>query len=124
MAIHAQPSSEPRDSAAHTGELASKDDLIRSHLRLVVAIAKRHSGRATDFMDLVSEGNAALVRAASRFRPERGVRFATYAFPWVEHAIKSACLREGDVISVPAGTKRAVYAYRRMLAGKEPGSEM
>jgi RNA polymerase primary sigma factor len=105
-------------------DASTRDELIRSHLRLVVSVAKRYAGRSVSLMDLVSEGNAALVRAAARFRPERGVRFATYAFPWIEHAVRGACLRDGDVIAMPPAMKRAVYAYRRLLSSREPGSEL
>jgi RNA polymerase primary sigma factor len=101
-----------------------RDAAIRAHLRLVVSIAKRYASRSVNLMDLVSEGNAALVRAAARFCPDRGVRFATYAFPWIEHAIRSACLHDGDVISVPPAMKRAVYAYRRLVASREAGTEI
>jgi RNA polymerase primary sigma factor len=103
---------------------ASRDELIRSHLGLVMSIAKQYTGRGVAFMDLVSEGNTGLVRAASRFQPERGVRFATYAYPWIEHAVRAACLRQGDVMSVPPGMMRQVYAFRRLMTKLGPGREV
>lgn len=112
------------DSAAGTLSAAEREALINSHLRLVVSVAKRYANRPINLMDLVAEGNAALVRAAARFRSDRGVRFATYAFPWIEHAIRSACLRDGDVITMPPAMKRAVYAYRRLLASRGAGAEL
>jgi RNA polymerase primary sigma factor/RNA polymerase sigma factor len=59
--------------------LAIKNRLIRSNLRLVVSIAKRYIGAATDFSDLVSDGNMSLIRAVQKFDVSQGNRFSTYA---------------------------------------------
>ncbi|MCD6406210.1 MAG: sigma-70 family RNA polymerase sigma factor, partial [Planctomycetes bacterium] len=56
-----------------------REHLVRANLRLVVAIAKRHRGRRTDFPALVSNGNVALLDAIEAFDYSRGNRFSTYA---------------------------------------------
>ena len=101
-----------------------RDALITSHLGLVVAIAKRYADRGVGLQDLIAEGNAGLVRAAARFDSSREIRFSSYAYPWVEHAIRAACLQCRDVITVPPAMKRLVYAYRRLEASREPGAGM
>jgi RNA polymerase sigma factor (sigma-70 family) len=56
-----------------------KNKLIESFLRLVVAIAKKHSSGAVKLADLISEGNFSLMRAVEKFDYTKGYRFATYA---------------------------------------------
>lgn len=56
-----------------------RERLVCSNLRLVVSIAKRHHGRRTDFAQLVSDGNVALLDAIEAFDYMRGNRFSTYA---------------------------------------------
>ena len=59
--------------------VATKNQIIRANLRLVVSIAKRYVGRAGDFFELVSDGNMSLIRAVEKFDFSRGNRFSTYA---------------------------------------------
>ncbi len=100
-----------------------RNELIQSHLGLVVVIARRYADRGVALADLVAEGNAGLVRAAARFDPTRGIRFSSYAFPWIEHAVRAACMQYRDVITIPSAMKRLIYAYRRLSASRERGNE-
>jgi RNA polymerase sigma factor (sigma-70 family) len=59
--------------------LAVKNQVIRSNLRLVVSIAKRHVGPSNNFFELVSDGNMSLIRAVEKFDYARGNKFSTYA---------------------------------------------
>jgi RNA polymerase primary sigma factor len=59
--------------------LAVKNQVIRSNLRLVVSIAKRHVGPGNNFFELVSDGNMSLIRAVEKFDYARGNKFSTYA---------------------------------------------
>src|SRR5205814_8658745 len=59
--------------------LAVKNQIIRSNLRLVVSIAKRHMGTTNNFFELVSDGNMSLIRAVEKFDFSRGNKFSTYA---------------------------------------------
>ncbi len=58
---------------------AVKDRLINCNMRLVVSIAKRHSGQADNFFELLSDGNMSLIRAVDKFDFSRGNKFSTYA---------------------------------------------
>jgi RNA polymerase sigma factor (sigma-70 family) len=58
---------------------AIKDQLIQSNMRLVVAIAKRHSAQTDNFFELLSDGNMSLIRAVEKFDFGRGNKFSTYA---------------------------------------------
>ena len=53
--------------------------LVGSHLRLVVKIARGFTGYGLPLADLVAEGNVGVMQAAEKFDPDRGFRFATYA---------------------------------------------
>jgi RNA polymerase primary sigma factor/RNA polymerase sigma factor len=59
--------------------VATKNQIIRANLRLVVSIAKRYVGPAGDFFELVSDGNMSLIKAVGKFDFSRGFRFSTYA---------------------------------------------
>ncbi len=59
--------------------LSVKNQVIRSNLRLVVSIAKRHVGPSNNFFELVSDGNMSLIRAVEKFDYSRGNKFSTYA---------------------------------------------
>jgi RNA polymerase primary sigma factor len=56
-----------------------KDTLINANMRLVVSIAKRHSGQTENFFELLSDGNMSLIRAVGKFDFGRGFKFSTYA---------------------------------------------
>ena len=59
--------------------VATKNQIVRANLRLVVSIAKRHVGPQENFFELVSDGNISLIRAAEKFDYGRGFKFSTYA---------------------------------------------
>ena len=59
--------------------VATKNQIVRANLRLVVSIAKRHVGTAESFFELVSDGNMSLMRAVEKFDYARGNKFSTYA---------------------------------------------
>jgi len=59
--------------------IATKNEIVSANLRLVVSIARRHIGPYSNFFDLISDGNLALIRAVEKFDYSRGNRFSTYA---------------------------------------------
>jgi RNA polymerase primary sigma factor/RNA polymerase sigma factor len=59
--------------------VATKNQIVRANLRLVVSIAKRHVGYGESFFELVSDGNMSLLRAVEKFDYARGNKFSTYA---------------------------------------------
>ncbi|MBW2452643.1 MAG: sigma-70 family RNA polymerase sigma factor, partial [Deltaproteobacteria bacterium] len=65
------------------GEMAARDKMIESNLRLVVKIAKRYMNRGLPFLDLIEEGNLGLIKAVERFKLSKECRFSTYATWWI-----------------------------------------
>lgn len=75
----------PLAVAATIGDQDARDQLICSHLRLVVWIARRYAGRGVDLLDIIQDGNLGLVYGADRFKAEHGVRFSSYVSWWVRY---------------------------------------
>lgn len=91
---------------------AALEELLSSHLRLVLSVAARFSRRGLSELELVAEGNLGLVEAARRFDHSRGTRFATYAAWWVRARISRFALDNRRIVGAPS-TRDA----RRLLAG-------
>jgi len=70
------------------GDLAAKDRMINSNLRLVVANARRYQGQGLALGDLIQEGMLGLIRAVEKFDWRKGFRFSTYATLWIRQAIQ------------------------------------
>ena len=94
------------------------NELVQSHTRLVVSIATRYRGYGLPIADLLQEGSVGLMQAASRFDPERGVRFSTYAVWWIRAAIQDFILRNWSVVRVGTTTseKSLFFNLRRLRA--------
>ena len=83
----------------------ARQELVRSHLPLVRAVARRYGGRGEDLEELVQVGSLALVKASGRFDPDRGVAFASFAAPAVEGGIRRHLRdRSGRATRVASGT--------------------
>ena len=65
-------------------DLTAARDLVLSHLRLVVSVARNYMGYGLPQADLIQEGNIGLMKAVKRFDPERGVRLASFAIHWIK----------------------------------------
>lgn len=78
----------------------ARNQLVESHLGLVVALSRRYLGRRTPVMDLIQEGNAGLVHAAEKYDPWRRERFATYAGFWIRQGMSRATIADTPEIRV------------------------
>ncbi len=83
------------------GDEAARQRMIESNLRLVVKIARRYVNRGLPLLDLIEEGNLGLMHAVTKFDPERGFRFSTYATWWIRQTIERAIMNQSRTVRLP-----------------------
>ena len=83
-----------------TGDLEAARELVMSHLRFVVRIARGYKGYGLALGDLVQEGNIGLMKAVKRFNPDAGVRLVSYAVHWVRAEMHEYILRNWRIVKV------------------------
>ncbi|WP_176085053.1 RNA polymerase factor sigma-32 [Martelella sp. HB161492] len=96
----------------------ARNDIAMAHLRLVVSMAGRFRGFGLPKSDLVQEGYVGLLEAVSRFEPERGVRFSTYATWWIRAAMQDYVLRNWSIVrgGTSSAQKALFFKLRRLRA--------
>jgi len=81
-------------------DLQAAQELIMSHLRFVIHIAKGYSGYGLPQSDLIQEGNVGLMKAVKRFNPEVGVRLVSFAVHWIKAEIHEFVLKNWRIVKV------------------------
>jgi len=81
-------------------DLEGARQLVLSHLRLVVAIARGYLGYGLPHADLIQEGNVGLMKAVKRFDPDRGVRLVSFAIHWIKAEMHEYILRNWRLVKV------------------------
>jgi RNA polymerase primary sigma factor len=101
---------------ARQGSEVARRRLVESNLRFVVSLARKYARSGYPIHDLINEGNMGLLEAASRFDPDRGVRFITYAGWWVRQAILAEIAHNGQVFRLPPKLKHELYKFQSGVA--------
>jgi RNA polymerase primary sigma factor len=108
------------------GDLAAKERLVNSNLRLVISNARKYEGFDLSLLDLIQEGILGLIRAAEKFDYRRGFKFSTYATFWIREAIQRAIANRARTIRIPVHIgqleRKIGRAQRELVAklGREP----
>jgi len=98
------------------GDLEAARQLVLSHLRFVVHIARGYLGYGLPMGDLVQEGNVGLMKAVKRFDPGVGVRLVSFAVHWIRAEIHEYVLRNWRLVKVATtkSQRKLFFNLRRM----------
>lgn len=98
--LTAEKERELAEQLQNHGDLEAARQLVMSHLRFVVHIARNYSGYGLPQADLVQEGNIGLMKAVKRFDPTVGVRLVSFAVHWIKAEIHEYVLRNWRMVKV------------------------
>lgn len=90
-----------------------KEELVTGNLRFVISIAKGYQNQGLGILDLISEGNIGLIKAAEKFDPESGFKFISYAVWWVKQTIRAALNDYSRTIRVPSNIIQEVQKSKK-----------
>ncbi|MCR4854839.1 MAG: RNA polymerase sigma factor RpoD [Erysipelotrichaceae bacterium] len=119
----------PEDERLVQDGIEAKNELISANLRLVVAIAKKYTGRGMLFLDLIQEGNMGLIKAVDKFDYTKGFKFSTYATWWIRQAITRAIADQARTIRIPVHMVETINKMTRIQRqlvqelGRDPSAE-
>jgi len=101
------------------GDVDAARQLVVSHLRLVVAIARGYLGYGLPHNDLIQEGNIGLMKAVKRFDPNRGVRLVSFAIHWIKAEIHEYVLRNWRLVRIATtkAQRKLFFNLRSMKTG-------
>jgi len=100
-------------SCAQQGNFEARQIMIERNLRLVVSIAKGYLNRGVPLLDLIEEGNLGLMHAISKFEPQRGFRFSTYATWWIRQSVERAIMNQARTVRLPVHVIRELNQILR-----------
>ncbi|MDD5180219.1 MAG: RNA polymerase sigma factor RpoH [Gallionellaceae bacterium] len=102
-------------------DLEAARQLIVSHLRLVVSVARGYAGYGLPQADLIQEGNIGLMKAVKRFDPERGVRLVSFALHWIRAEMHEYILRNWRLVKIATtkAQRKLFFNLRSLKQGSE-----
>jgi RNA polymerase sigma-32 factor len=100
-------------------DLGAARQLVLSHLRLVIAIARGYMGYGLPHADLIQEGNIGLMKAVKRFVAERGVRLVSFAVHWIKAEIHEYILKNWRLVKIATtkAQRKLFFNLRSMKQG-------
>ena len=103
-------------------DLEAAGQLVLSHLRLVVSIARGYLGYGLPHADLIQEGNIGLMKAVKRFDPARNVRLVSFAIHWIKAEMHEYILRNWRLVKVATtkAQRKLFFNLRSMKQGLAP----
>ncbi|UCD70898.1 MAG: RNA polymerase sigma factor RpoD/SigA [Syntrophobacterales bacterium] len=111
------------------GDGKAREKMIKSNLRLVRWIAFKYINRGLLIFDLIQEGNIGLIKAVEHFKPNKGIRFSTYATLWIKRSIERALANHSRTIRLPvhisSDLNRFAWVAKSLLQelGRDPTDE-
>ncbi|MGE5945653.1 MAG: RNA polymerase sigma factor RpoH [Betaproteobacteria bacterium] len=103
------------------GDVEAARQLVLSHLRLVISIARGYIGYGLPHADLIQEGNIGLMKAVKRYDPARGVRLVSFAMHWIKAEIHEYILKNWRLVKVATtkAQRKLFFNLRSLKSGYE-----
>ena len=111
------------------GDQSARDRMIRANLRLAVSVVKKYSNRGIDADDLLQESLVGLTKAVDQFDWSKGFRFSTYAYWWIQQAVRQCVTDNIGPIVLPTNTFSKLFKISKfekeyaLKFGKPPTDE-
>ena len=102
-------------------DLEAARQLVLSHLRLVISIARGYLGYGLPHADLIQEGNIGLMKAVKRFDPKQGVRLVSFAIHWIKAEIHEYVLKNWRMVKIATtkAQRKLFFNLRSLKSGSE-----
>jgi RNA polymerase sigma-32 factor len=103
-------------------DLDAARQLVLSHLRVVVSVARGYAGYGLPQADLIQEGNIGLMKAVKRYDPARGVRLVSFALHWIRAEIHEYVIRNWRMVKIATtkAQRKLFFNLRSLKQGLEP----
>jgi len=118
---------EPIDEIYQSGEVISKafreikkckEEMVKSNLRLIIALARKYSPKGLFLADLIQEGNIGLLKAIEKFDYRKGFKFSTYATWWIRQSITRYLAENTRTIRIPLHIIETIYKISKIISTK------
>lgn len=106
----------------HQSDLDAAKQLVLSHLRVVVSVARGYAGYGLPQADLIQEGNIGLMKAVKRYDPDRGVRLVSFALHWIRAEIQEFVVRNWRLVKIATtkSQRKLFFNLRSLKQRLEP----
>jgi RNA polymerase sigma factor (sigma-70 family) len=88
-------------------------EFVERNLHIVLSLTQQYRTYGLPIMDLIQEGNAALIRAVEKFDWRKGVRFQTYATLWIRQAVERLITANNSIVRVPNYLQQKMRRFKR-----------
>jgi RNA polymerase primary sigma factor len=95
------------------------DELVLGNLRFVISVSKMYQNQGLDLLDIISEGNIGLIKAAERFDPTSGLKFISYAVWWVKQSILQSLNENARTIRIPSNLVQDAQKQKKEETNEE-----
>jgi len=101
------------------GDQDAGKQIIHANLRFVVKVSRKYFNTGHSCLEIIQEGNLGLIKALTRFDPDRGIPFIYYAVWWVEATIKSFIHKSGKVHTGSLGHAKDLYSLDESIGNDD-----
>lgn len=107
----------------------TREKVINSNLKLVVAVAKKYNRKYVEMLDLIQEGNTGLMRAVRKFDTSKNTKFSTYAIHWIRQSVTRAIANQYRTIRLPIHLEEKINKIKKATSqlknmyGYDPSDE-